>query len=144
MDFCNKLEWLVLEGLPSLVYFLWVRPGAYHSVKYQKGASLRQTPALLVTIDQAAKACQGQTLEFIKNTCKLQKWKVLLHWGLGGQFTKLLMHFLQSFLGRGCIYHQGHYKYIVICFNVNETADKKEKLLFLELNFYATYPRPVL
>jgi hypothetical protein len=33
----NKLECLLLTGLSSLVYFLWVRPGAYYRVEYLRG-----------------------------------------------------------------------------------------------------------
>jgi hypothetical protein len=33
----DKLECLSLTGLSSLVYCLWVRPGAYHRVEYLKG-----------------------------------------------------------------------------------------------------------
>jgi hypothetical protein len=36
----RKLERLSLASLSSLVYCLWVKPGAYHSVEHQKGTSL--------------------------------------------------------------------------------------------------------
>jgi hypothetical protein len=37
--YCNKLEFLSLASLSSLLQFLWVRPGAYPRVEYQMGAS---------------------------------------------------------------------------------------------------------
>jgi hypothetical protein len=37
---CSKLERLSFAGLYSLVYFLWVRQGAYTRGEHLKGASL--------------------------------------------------------------------------------------------------------
>jgi hypothetical protein len=46
----DKLAYLSLESLSSLVQCLWVRPGAYTRVEYLKGASLGSAPALPANI----------------------------------------------------------------------------------------------
>jgi hypothetical protein len=44
MNFCNKLECLLLPSLSNLIYFLCVRPVAYPRVEHLKGVSLWLLP----------------------------------------------------------------------------------------------------
>jgi len=46
-NFCNKMESLLLASLSTLVYRLWVRPGAYPRVEYLEGVSYGYAPTLL-------------------------------------------------------------------------------------------------
>ncbi len=67
-DFRNKLECLSLASLSSLVYYLWVRPGAYPRVEHFKGASLKKALALPANIRLGCRGLPGMnTLAYYEN-----------------------------------------------------------------------------
>ncbi len=68
MDFHNKLECLSLATISSLVYCLWVRPGAHPRVEHLKCSSLRKALALPANIRLGWKGLPGtNTLAYYEN-----------------------------------------------------------------------------
>jgi hypothetical protein len=68
-NFCNKLEWLSLISLSSLVYRLWAMSGAYPRVEHLEGSSIGVGSFLYYqqTIDYAGKAFRENTLAYYEN-----------------------------------------------------------------------------
>ncbi len=73
----NRLEYLFLSSLFSLVLCLWVRPGGCLRVEIPKATSLGQAPALPINIKLAEHALQEQTLQLITNIRRFCLLKVI-------------------------------------------------------------------
>ncbi len=63
------------QAFPAQSNVLLVRPGGFPRVENLKGASLGQAMPYLQILDQAGKACQGQTLQLITEIRKLRPKK---------------------------------------------------------------------